>query len=343
MALYESVVPARYTARLLALLREQDGAAAAAVLAEAGIDPHSLVDPDFLLDFERFEALFTGLARLTGRGDLGFELGLAITRESHGALGLALSRCTSIAGVLQLAARHSRLMTPSFAIRFQRDADGGELLWRPAAGMSTAMLHAFHDIHVVSLYRVLDEALDGRPLRYQVTIPTARPRHAGRYRELPGLDVRFASRPLPEVQTRFDAALLDQPLRAGGRRTGDAPDSEALDALGRRHPRSHQWGDWLQLMLREADGVQPTQAEMAKLLNVSAHTLARSLAREGRQYRQIAVAVRHARACELLSRSRLSLAQIAQRLGYGDSSNFIHAFRRQTGIGPAAWRRQVAP
>lgn len=343
MALYESVVPARYTARLLALLREQDRQAAATVFAEAGIDPQHLVDPDFPLDFARFEALFAGLARLTGRGDLGFELGLAINGESHGALGLAMTRCTTVSALLQLAARHSRLMTPSFSIRFQRDAGGGQLLWRPAAGMSTAMLHAFHEIHVASLYRVLAEAFGGPPPRYVSILPIARPRHAARYRELPGLQVRFEPRPLPDVCSRFDAALLDAPLprRAGGR---DAePDHATLADLGRRHDRSGQWSGWLRLMLNEADGVQPTQAEMARLLNVSAHTLARQLAREGQRYRAIAVDVRHARACRLLLGTALNLGQIAQRLGYGDSSNFIHAFRRLAGIGPSAFRARGAP
>ena len=338
MALYEPVVPARYTARLVELLREQGAGTVSGVLAAAGIEASSLADPDFPLGFERFDALFGGLARRTGRSDLGFELGLSIGRESHGALGLAMRQCPTVAGLLQLAARHSRLMTPSFTLRLQRDGEGGELVWRPAAGMSATMLQAFYEIHVVSLYRVLAEALGAPPPAYVSSLPMPRPRHAARYRELPGLSVRFEPRPLPEVHTRLPAALLEAPLPAAGGGGDGAPDGEALSALGRRHGPSAHWSDWLRLMLREADGVQPTQAQMAGLLNVSAHTLARRLTAEGQRYRRIAVEVRHARACELLLRTRLDLARIAQRLGYGETSNFIHAFRRQAGIGPGAWR-----
>lgn len=338
MPLYQPVVPARYTARLIAMLHEQGADAAATVLAAAGIEAASLADPDFLLGFERFDALFGGLAHLTGRSDLGFELGLSIGRESHGALGLAMRHCPTVAELLQLAARHSRLMTPSFTIRFQRDRNGGSLLWRPTAGMSTTMLQAFYELHVVSLHRVLVDAVE-RPLpAYVSSLPMLRPRHAARYRELPGLAVRFEPRPLPEVHTRLPAALLDLRLPAAGTRGEAGPDHVRLAALGRRHAPSQQWSDWLRLILREADGVQPTQAQMAELLNVSAHTLARRLADEGLGYRQIAIDVRHRRACDLLLRTPFDLAQIAQRLGYGDSSNFIHAFRRQAGMAPAAWR-----
>jgi len=340
MALYESVVPARYTTPLIHLLHEQDATASDAVLAAAGLDSQQLRDPDFLLGFAQFDALFAGLARLTGRDDLGFDLGLALDRASHGALGLALSRCTSVGDMLLLIARHSRLMTPSFVLEFRRGADAGELLWRPASGMSAAMLHAFYDIHVVSLYRVLADLLGDRLMHYEAELPMARPRHAGRYRALPRIRVSFAPQPLPEVRTRFPAALLDLPLAVSTDEAAAAPDAAALVELSHRFGPSDGWSDWLRLMLREADGVQPTQAELARLLNVSAHTLARYLAKEGNSFRQIAVSVRHQRACGLLRSSTLSLAAISERLGYGDSSNFIHAFRRVEGIAPASYRSQ---
>lgn len=96
----------------------------------------------------------------------------------------------------------------------------------------------------------------------------------------------------------------------------------------------------MQLMLREAEDCQPTQAQLAELLGVSAHTLARRLSAEGCSFRQLAAQVRHARACRMLDEGQLSISQIASRLGYNDLANFSHAFRRMAGISPASYRQR---
>lgn len=344
MALYEPLVPARYTAALLALVARRDPALVPAALARAGLGSDWPAQPDPALGVAQFDALFEALCALSGRDDLGFDLGLALDRRSHGALGLALSRCATVGDMLLLVARHARLLTPAFALEFRRHADGADLLWRPAAGMSPTLLHAFYDIHVVSLYRLLDELLGPALRPYEAIVPMQRPPHAGRYASLPKLAVRYQLQPLPAVRTRLSVALLDQPLPATAGAGEAAPDAASLRAASLRHAPSDGWSDWLRLMLREAEGVQPTQAALAGLLNVSAHTLARQLAREGQAFRQIAVEVRHRRACSLLGDPALGLAQIAQRLGYADTTNFIHAFRRVEGCTPAVWRsRRAAP
>lgn len=339
MALYQAVVPARYTEPLLRLLRAQEGAVARTLLAEIGLDEACLDDPDHLIDFAKFDALFNGLVTLTGRHDLGFEVGLALDTSTHGVLGLAFSRCKTVGDLLGLISRYSRLMTPSFTLTYRRQRDGGELLWRPTAGMSPTVLHACYEIHVVSLHRALGELLGERLLPYSVTLPIERPDHASRYRTLKRLEVQFVPQPLPATHTRFSAALLDLSLNPPTRLV-EPPEPETLTALNHRFAQSQSWSDWLRLMLREANGVQPSQVELAGLLNVSAHTLARRLAQEGQQFRQIAVTTRHERASHWLRHTQLSLTEIAQRLGYGETSNFVHAFRRIEGLSPTRYRVQ---
>jgi AraC-like DNA-binding protein len=45
-------------------------------------------------------------------------------------------------------------------------------------------------------------------------------------------------------------------------------------------------------------------------------------------------------AANLLCRSNVPLAQIAEDVGYQTDTAFIRAFRREYGLPPAAWRRQ---
>jgi AraC-like DNA-binding protein len=51
---------------------------------------------------------------------------------------------------------------------------------------------------------------------------------------------------------------------------------------------------------------------------------------------------RSERALLLLRSSELSLEDVAERLGYSTLSNFVRAFRKWTGVTPAAYRKRVS-
>lgn len=337
MPLYEPNVPIRYTAPLLDYLRSKPQTRALnAALARIGIDARLIHDPDATLTIGQFDALLTMLHELTGRSDLGFELGRRISRESYGALGQAMARCASVDELLRLASQYSRLMSPSFNLLYKRSARQAELVWSPAAGMSAQTLRSFYEIHVVSLYVILHDMLGELLANYSCWIPMPRPSHVARYDELPKLRVHFEEQPLPRVRTVLDARLLDQPVKP--QLESAAISRMELTQMQGSVGKARLWSDWVQLMLREADGLQPTQAQLAALLNISAHTLARCLRREGRSYRAIAVEIRHQRACHLLRETDVGIAQIAHRLGYGDAANFSHAFRVVEGCPPGRYR-----
>lgn len=340
MPLYEPNVPTRYTAPLLDFLRDDPQHGLSDALAELGIDESLLHEPDATLSFNQFDALLAALQRLTHRSDLGFELGSRFTRETHGALGHGMARCENAEELLRLAARYSRLMSPSFTLQYSRKPSRGELIWRPAAGMSPEMLRTFYEIHVVSLHAILSDAMGEALPYYDSWLPMPRPPHVGRYRELGKLRVHFGESPLPEVRSVFDTALLEMPLRKPDRGI-PAVGSGELSRLQGSVQKSHSWSDWIRLMLREADSHQPRLAQLADLLNMSAHTLARRLAEEHCSYRQLAVEIRHQRACVMLKDERHSVAQIAHRLGYGSAANFSHAFHKVQRHSPREYRQRT--
>lgn len=81
--------------------------------------------------------------------------------------------------------------------------------------------------------------------------------------------------------------------------------------------------------------------EVASELHVSQRTLRRQLAAEGTSFRQLRREVTETLAMELLVGARLSVAEVAGRLGYSDSVSFSHSFKGWTGFAPshfaAAW------
>jgi AraC-like DNA-binding protein len=79
--------------------------------------------------------------------------------------------------------------------------------------------------------------------------------------------------------------------------------------------------------------------QVARLLGASPRTLQRRLDEAGTSYRDVLDLVRHQRAAELVLVEELSIADIAERIGYDDPAVFTRAFKRWTGRSPRDHRR----
>ena len=75
-----------------------------------------------------------------------------------------------------------------------------------------------------------------------------------------------------------------------------------------------------------------------RCLRPPAHLL-RALLKEGLTYRHLVDRVRFAAARRFLGQDDLTIAEIADRLGYSGANNFGRAFRRLGGITPTQFRR----
>ena len=123
--------PARYYAIFVDRLRHL-GVDVDALLRSARIAPGTLYGADGLLTLPQVDALVEGATERTGRPDLGFDLGRLIKLSSHDILGYAIISSPTLDYALRLAARHYRLMTPTFSMRYSRDVRQAEIAFRPA-------------------------------------------------------------------------------------------------------------------------------------------------------------------------------------------------------------------
>lgn len=73
-------------------------------------------------------------------------------------------------------------------------------------------------------------------------------------------------------------------------------------------------------------------------MNVSERTLRRRLVAQDASYRGLRDAARYERARDLLINTELSIAEVAQALGYADARSFRRAFKRWSGELPTALR-----
>lgn len=82
----------------------------------------------------------------------------------------------------------------------------------------------------------------------------------------------------------------------------------------------------------------PGADEVAKRLAMSPQTLRRRLADEGASVRELTEEVRRDAAIDALVHKDVSMAALAERLGFSEQSAFTRAFRRWTGTTPGAYR-----
>ncbi|GLQ30186.1 AraC family transcriptional regulator [Litoribrevibacter albus] len=86
-------------------------------------------------------------------------------------------------------------------------------------------------------------------------------------------------------------------------------------------------------------GDYPDPDMIAHALGVSGRTLRRRLKELGTSYSALMNKVRCQAAIKLILQSNLTNEQIADRLGFSDSANFQHAFKKWTGKTPSFYRR----
>lgn len=334
-------VPVRYLAMLRESLQRR-GADTDAVLRTAKIDPGRFDDPAGQLLPDEMQAFIASARQVTGYTDLGFEMGLQLKMTSHDILGLGMLSCRNWDEVLRLVSRHYHLMIEAFTLRYQRRGSRGEALFTPTTAMPLEVLHFYCEAQAVGHWNQIRLMLgrDAPGCDTYLSMPT--PPHVRRYDALAPARFHFDESALPGVRVVMGADLLDMPQPQADSRLRQQIDARC-EALGRRPPIGDQgWGEYVAMMLREAQGTLVTLEDLAKRVNVSARTIDRHLKKENLQFRDLSQQVRFERACELLREPNASILGVALGLGFTEAANFSRAFRRVVGMTPGEYQQRHA-
>lgn len=338
MARRDVRVPVRYYLRLADVLARYR-IDLAKVLRELHLPADLITEPDATLKFSQVERLLGHLGELTGRTDLGFDLGKLLSVSTHSIVGFGMLSCPDVERSLSFVARYFRLVMPSFRLRYRSEANLGELHFTPVIAMGHACL-AFHlEAIGMAAYRDVQDLTGGRapPCHLRLSIP--RPAHARRYQELRGVDVEFGTEPTPGVRLTFEADLRAIPLHMADPNALKVAE-ERCRAQVAQVASVRQFADWVAMALREVGEGLPTLGELAAMLNISPRTLNRYLEREGTTFRDLSGRIQHELARERLAAGSMSITEVAYSLGFNDPANFTRSFRDREGVSPREYCRQ---
>jgi AraC-like DNA-binding protein len=332
----QNALRAPASVRLLTRLGIERGVPAATCLRGTELRVEDLDRPDQNVTGEQELTVIGNL--LDALGDppgLGLEAGVRYHFTMLGMLGFAVISSPTLRGAIEVGMRYADL---SFTYYQVTTRDEGDLFYLvPDLSTVPVRLQRFlveRDL-AAATHVLRGEAFGGvRPRRVMFGFPAPPGGVLRRYEEVLGLRPEFDA---SEHGLALDRAALDRPLPQADAYSANMAEEECRRLVEQRRPRAGLAGQVRHVMLGHIHAA-PSLAEMASMLHLSPRTLRRRLADEGVSYRTLVGEVRGELAQELLLNGRLTVEEVAQRLGYAETSSFTHAFRRWTGQGPRAHR-----
>jgi len=306
-----------------------------ALCGELGLDDLALGDPGARLPLACLDRLWQRAAERAGDPDLGLHVAETVQPDSFGLLSQLGMASASLGDGLARVIRYVRLLGD--ASRYQLDvADGVATVTAARDAPPAAPIRHRVEFAVSVLHCYARRAVDGDWQVADVFFEHAAPDRLAEHRRIYGRVPRFGAL---RSGFSFAAALLARPLRTrnlalagllehlADRMLAELPSettvAAALRALCLRHGFEHE------LPLELA----------ARRLRLSPRTLQRRLREEGTSLHAVLDDARRSVASRLLTQSGLAIAEVAFALGFSEPGALHRAFKRWTGMTPAAFRR----
>ncbi|MGY4535062.1 AraC-like DNA-binding protein [Pseudomonas sp. TE3786] len=324
------------SAQLLTQFGLDQGLSLDTCLADTGLDLGVLADPAAEIDAAQELELLANLVRALGHiPGIGFKCGSRYQLNTYGIWGFAMLSSATFRGAAQLGLRYLDLTYAFHGMRLEEHGEDAHFLLDP--GQLPPTLSSFvleRDLAgVLNIQRDLTAV--PMPLK-AVSLALPEPADLSLYIEMLGVRPQFNA---TENRLVFDRALLDRPLPGANPQVMQHCEQQCQALLAKRRVRGGLSG-LIRDRLLARPGRLPDMEQIASELHMTSRTLRRRLLAENSSYRQLLEEVRQALAEELLGTGGLTLEEIAERLGYGDMSNFMHAFKRWKGMTPGQYRRR---
>lgn len=325
-----------YAVQLIQLV-EDDGFTRDEIILGMSIPADMLIQPDGRITPLQFADLIDRCMQLSKDPGLGYRFGLEVKPSAHGLLGFAMMTCKNIREAVHIAERFMSLRTDLLKVRFFEDGDRGVFEFG-AIGYLGDYRRFVIEVVTSAFIRVAQFLLGKISDTTEIWVDYPEPDYYRRWQDrLP--PIRFG---MPSNQLRFPAAVLERPLSLSDPLSMKSTVAQLETELTLRGAT-----DDIVLRTRAAmdctQGDFPSLAILADRFNMSQSTLKRRLQSQGVTFQEVLDESRRSCAMTLLGNPSLSIDRIALTLGYADGANFTRAFKKWTGMTPAAWRENKIP
>ncbi len=274
---------------------------------------------------------------LSGDPCLMIRLGQQLGIGSFGSIGFALMSCANLHESLRLLLRYGRvLFQPGWAVHEHK---GGLLLRAELPAGTAAQQQLIAELAVSNITaggRTLYGSMIERAEGVEIHLAYPRPAHVACYSRAFNTPVTFDC---DYNQLFLPAQVLDTPVRTADR-TQHVVFQQQCEEILRGLESAEETTAAVRQLLIESAGDFLDIAEVAEHLHVSERTLRRQLETESTSFRAVLDEIRDLLAREYLTKTELTIADIAHLLDYAETVSFRRAFTRWNEVTPSAYRRQ---
>ncbi len=296
--------------------------------------------PDARFPAELTATVLNAAAELTGIDSVGLRVGMQFRPATFLDVGYALAAASTIREALEINIQYQPLTQEVARTRLEFTKTEARILLDPAFADAEAMRRVTEAILAgyasIGRWLLWDQERPMAGVQFRHAAPGAET--CAFYRALFGEEVTFGA---PVDMLVIDAALVTRALPNA---------NPALVQLmtGRLNARlgAYMAGSSMRVLVisrlhKQIRKGKPSLEETARLLGMSGRTLRRRLMEEALSYSQLLAAARKEAAEVYIHEEKLTLAEIAGLLGYGDQTAFMRAFKGWFGISPGAYREEL--
>ena len=310
----------------------------ATVLARTELTLDDVRDPHTLTSVSQYITACDNIIAAGADLSVAFAVGSRLHLSAYGMYGYALMCSATMRDFFDFAVRYHLLATPTLQLGWRQ---GGDLaIWEFTEIYSEIMGTELRNFLVrqqmmMAATHVRDVAgADHPPLRALFALPEAG--RVARDERLLGCPCLFGQ---PAHELHYAASILEQAPELGNRLTRIMLEETCDRLIGQARMTSGIAGEVYQLLVR-APNRFPSMQAIALHLGMTERTLRRRLTDEDTSYADIIDDVRGKLALEYLRTTRMSVEDIAWKVGFSDSCNLRRAVKRWTGRTIGELRRE---
>ncbi|HEX4857197.1 MAG TPA: AraC family transcriptional regulator ligand-binding domain-containing protein [Limnobacter sp.] len=311
------------------------------VLEHTGLTLAQLQVPNGRIAAAQHGLIVMNLLSLFQSEHIAIDIGLQSSLTKAGMIGFGLMSCASLREAIELGIRYLPTKVPFYTIDTTEDEHLLICHIREAMPLEPVRKFAIENF-MIEVWRLFESLFNpgSKPVNGQsgwsgieLWFDWPEPAYYASFASsLPRCRFNAAGN-----QIRIPARWLDLPLPTANSATAQMVIQQCeqeLVALG----LADNLGARVKNLLICREGGYPQLEDMARTLHMSPRTLKRKLQAEGHSFSDLLAEVIQRDACLLLETTRLTVDEIANRVGYQERANFTRAFRKLTGKTPSEYR-----
>ncbi|RYY60855.1 MAG: AraC family transcriptional regulator [Comamonadaceae bacterium] len=316
---------------------EAEGLDVPSLLRDAGFDPDSLLRQNARVPVDEISVLWQLAVARAGKPTLGLHRDLAASHSKLGAVGHAMACSADLGEAMNRLARYMAVISDATAFSVE-PAERGTWMVMQHTGGSLPIPRQRVEYALLTMLmqcRWLTRRADLQPLALEFVYPA--PADERLHREAFGCEVRFGA---PANRMLLSTGDLTMPLPTHHDELAQIQShllDEQLDQLGQTTTSTLVCAE----IARRLPQGEPRRQDVAAGLGVAERTLQRRLQEESVSFQSLLDRTRRELAQQHLAQERHTLTDVADLLGFVDSSNFFRACKRWFGVTPAQYRSRL--